>query len=76
MRKPISSFAKLFGLLITVSLVSACSVVGSSGSPQQIAQAQAVHAFDENRAPFGQRVASARAFYKPGVYGLNPHFGR
>lgn len=76
MRKHISSFARLFGLLVIVSLVSACSVIGSSGSPQQIAQAQAVHAFDENRAPYGQRIASARTFYKPGVYGLNPYFGR
>lgn len=72
----LQKITKLVGIVSMIGLVSACSVVGAKGTPQQLAQARAVHAFDENRAPFGQRIASGRAFYKPGVYGLNPYFGR
>jgi hypothetical protein len=53
-----------------------CSLVGEAGSPQQVAQAEAVYRFDENRTPYGMRVAAAEALYRPQVYGLNPYFGR
>jgi len=76
MTKSLNTAAKLLMVTLTIGLVSACSTIGATGSPQQIAQARAVHAFDENRAPFGQRFVAAQAVYRPGVRGLNPFFGR
>lgn len=64
---------RILGVLLLAGLLSAC---GSSGSPRQLAEASAVHAFDENRAPFGQRIAAGQRHFKPRVYGLNPYFGR
>ncbi|MGI9500907.1 MAG: hypothetical protein ACR2P3_12785 [Geminicoccaceae bacterium] len=72
-KKPFGTTAKVLSALLLATVVSAC---GTTGSPQQLAQAAAVHAFDENRAPFGQRIVLASARYKPRVYGLNPYFGR
>lgn len=63
-------------LFMMTLLLAGCSLVGETGSPQQTARAEAVHRFDENRAPYGQRVAVADALYRPQVYGLNPYFGR
>lgn len=76
MTKNLNRIAKLLGVTMMIGLVSACSTLGFQGSPQQIAQARAVHAFDENRAPFGQRIAVAQSFYSPQVRGLDPYFGR
>ncbi len=76
MLKHLVAITRLLAVTAVVGLASACSMVGATGSPQQIAQANAVHAFDENRAPYGQRVALAAASYRPLVYGLNPYFGR
>ena len=73
MSKRFSKTSKALTMLTLIGLLSAC---GATGSPQQLAQANAVHAFDENRAPFGQRIAFAEARFKPRVYGLNPYFGR
>ena len=72
----LNATAKLLSVMVMMGLVSACSTIGAPGSPQQIAQAQAVHAFDENRAPFGQRIVAAQTVYSPRVRGLNPYFGR
>lgn len=73
MNKHVGKTTKILGALVLAAVVSAC---GTAGSPQQIARANAVHAFDENRAPFGQRIVQASAVYKPRLYGLNPYFGR
>jgi len=64
---------KLLSVAILLAITSACSF---TGTPQQLAEARAVHAFDENRAPFGQRIAAAQAQYKPRLFGHNPYFGR
>jgi hypothetical protein len=68
--------ARLLSVMLAMVLTSGCSMVGATGWPQQMKQAQAVHAFDENRAPYGQRIAAAWDIYRPQVYGLNPAFGR
>ncbi|MGI9486522.1 MAG: hypothetical protein ACR2RF_11705 [Geminicoccaceae bacterium] len=73
MSKRFSKTTKALTMLTLIGLLSAC---GATGSPQQLAQANAVHAFDENRAPFGQRIALAETHFRPRVYGLNPYFGR
>ncbi len=73
MNKHLGTTAKTLGLLTLIGLLSAC---GTAGSPQQLAEARAVHAFDENRAPYGLRIAHAEADYRPRLYGLNPYFGR
>ena len=65
--------AKLLSVALIAAVTSACSL---TGSPQQLAEARAVHAFDESRAPFGQRILLAQAQYQPRLYGLNPYFGR
>ena len=36
----------------------------------QLAEAEAVHRFDESRLPYGQRIALAQAGYKARLYGL------
>jgi len=76
MSKQLNSIAKLLSVTLMMGLVSACSTIGASGSPQQIAERQAVFAFDENRAPFGQRIVFAQASYSPRLRGHNPYFGR
>lgn len=73
MNQRFSATAKVLCALSVTGLLSAC---GTMGSPQQLAQASAVHAFDENRAPFGQRIALVEVGFKPLVYGLNPYSGR
>lgn len=73
MQKLINKNMKRLSVILVAGLVSAC---GTTSSPQQLAEARAVHAFDENRAPFGQRIARAEAGFTPRVYGLNPYFGR
>ena len=67
---------KMAALLVILSVVGGCSLFGLEGTPQQMAMARAVHAFDENRAPYSQRYLAARAYYKPRLFGLNPYFGR
>ena len=67
---------RLASTTLMLLALSACSTAGFKGSPQQIAQANAVHTFDESRLPFGQRIALAQATYRPRLYGLNPYFGR
>ena len=62
--------------LITVVLLSGCSLVGAPGSPIQMKQAEAVHMFVSSIGPYGQRVEAANAVYQPRMYGLNPYFGR
>ncbi len=73
MNKQLGTTTKTLSMLTLIGLLSAC---GATGSPQQLAQANAVHMFDENRAPYGQRIAYAETYYKPRVFGLNPYFGR
>ncbi len=73
MNKPFSKAVKALSIMTMIGLLSAC---GTTGSPLQRAEADAVHAFDENRAPYGQRIALAQAGFKPRLYGLNPYFGR
>lgn len=73
MSKHFSTATRALTMLTLIGLLSGC---GATGSPQQRAQANAVHAFDENRAPYGQRIALAEAGFKPRLYGLNPYFGR
>ncbi len=69
--------AKLSGVALMMALVSGCSLFDLNGSPRQMAEAHAVHRFDESRLPFGQRYVIAQASYRHrGVYGLNPYFGR
>ncbi|MGI9491168.1 MAG: hypothetical protein ACR2QF_01950 [Geminicoccaceae bacterium] len=67
---------RTIGLLIIMGALGGCSLFGMEGTPEQMAKARAVHAFDENLAPRSQRYPAARAYYKPRVYGLNPYFGR
>ena len=73
MRKMLNVTVKLSGTALIMALLAACA---SGGSERQIAEARAVHAFDESRLPYGQRYVIAKAMYKPRVYGLNPYFGR
>ena len=63
-------------VLITAALLSGCSLLGMTGTPQQMQEAKAVHLFVSNIGPYGHRLAAARATYKPRLYGLNPYFGR
>lgn len=67
---------KLASTALMLLTLSACSPFGLKGSPQQMAEAKAVHTFDESRLPFGQRIALAQATYRPRLFGLNPYFGR
>ena len=67
---------KIAILLVMLSAVGGCSLFGMEGTPQQMAMARAVHAFEDNRAPYSQRYLTARAYYKPRLFGLNPYFGR
>ncbi len=73
MKKHFGTAPKALTMLTLIALLSAC---GATGSPQQRAEANAVNLFDENRAPYGQRIALAEAGFKPRLYGLNPYFGR
>ena len=63
-------------VLIAVALLSGCSLVGQQGTPRQMQEAKAVHAFVSDIGPYGNRVAAANAVYRPRLYGLNPYFGR
>ncbi len=77
MLKNFKSLAKLSGVTLIMALVTGCSLFDLNGSPRQMAEARAVHLFDESRLPFGQRYVIAQASYRHrGVYGLNPYFGR
>lgn len=70
------AMAKLASTTLMLAALSACSLIDAPGSTRQIAEAQAVHTFDESRLPFGQRIALAQASYSPRLIGLNPYFGR
>ncbi len=64
-------------ILISVTiLVSACSVVGGTGTSTQMHEAQAVNAFIDRAGPYGHRLAAGNAVYQPRLHGLNPYFGR
>ncbi|MEM7043963.1 MAG: hypothetical protein AAF543_14225 [Pseudomonadota bacterium] len=63
-------------VLAATLLISGCSLVGAKGTPRQMQEAKAVHAFVSSIGPYGQRVAAADAVYRPRLYGLNPYFGR
>ncbi len=67
---------KLAGATLMLAALSACSMIGAPGTSQQVAEAKAVHIFDESRLPFGQRIALAQASYTPQLFGINPYFGR
>ncbi|MEM8952433.1 MAG: hypothetical protein AAGC99_24255 [Pseudomonadota bacterium] len=62
--------------LVAVMLLSGCSLVGEKGTPRQMQEAKAVHAFVSDIGPYGQRIAAANAVYRPSLHGLNPYFGR
>ena len=72
MKRP--SNLKKLRLISTVLLVAGLAAACTSPSPMQLAEAEAVHRFDESRLPYGQRIVQAG--YKPRLYGLNPYFGR
>ena len=73
MPKHLRAPLKLVGAVALLAITTACTL---TPTPQQRAEAQAVHMFDESRLPFGQRIALAQASHKPRLYGLNPYFGR
>jgi starvation-inducible outer membrane lipoprotein len=74
MRRSVTRELRLTGMIFLVSiLATACT---STPSPLQLAEAEAVHRFDESRLPYGQRIALAKAGYTTRLYGLNPYFGR
>lgn len=68
-----SALRKLY-LTGTILLVAGLATACTSPSPMQLAEAEAVHRFDESRLPYGLRIAQAG--YTPRLYGLNPYFGR
>lgn len=65
-----------FIILFAMTLLSGCSLIGAEGTPRQMEEAKAVHAFVDNIGPYGHRVAAANAVYRPRLYGLNPYFNR
>lgn len=66
----------LIVLIAAAMLLSGCSLVGEKGTPQQMQEAKAVHAFVSSIGPYGDRIAAANAVYRPRLYGLHPYFGR
>lgn len=63
-------------ILAAAALLSGCSLIGAEGSPRQMQEARAVHAFVSSPGPYGHRIAAANAIYQPQLYGLNPYFDR
>ena len=64
-------------ILFSAALLSGCSLHRlAKGTPRQMLEAKAVHAFVGSIGPYGHRIAAANAVYRPRLYGLNPYFGR
>jgi len=63
-------------VLVAMTVLSGCSLVGAQGSPQQVQEARAIHTFVSSIGPVGGRLAAARAGYQPRLFGHNPFFGR
>ena len=70
------AISKRLHLASTILLVAGLATACVSPTPGQLAEAEAVHQFDESRLPYGQRVTLVQADYTPRLYGLNPYFGR